>query len=329
MAGVFPSSVIKWCSGTNSHATSMKLLVFCFYLLILGVSIGNCSSVTNEAATIETNEPTVVTGATYATQQTTHYAPTIGPPPPGTIGPPPAGDLCGTQKSNSYDLTTLVTPPYWTLNKLGKCFDTFGNQSIGCEFSFAFCKYLPPDVASQKPGVGASQISTQPGSQRALLGGRSAVVQNTDGTQLLISFENGELKECGTLQVEFYLQCKQDAVWAIPISGSPGMLPSDTTVTLDQTNCKYIINADYNGACSTPSGLSAGTVLIILFLCTVATYLIGGIACNKFSGATGVELIPNYEVWKNFPSDVMGGFGFVVGLITCQKNTKSEEYDSI
>ena len=109
MAGVFPSSVIKWCSGTNSHATSMKLLVFCFYLLILGVSIGNCSSVTNEAATIETNEPTVVTGATYATQQTTHYAPTIGPPPPGTIGPPPAGDLCGTQKSNSYDLTTLVT----------------------------------------------------------------------------------------------------------------------------------------------------------------------------------------------------------------------------
>ena len=58
------------------------------------------------------------------------------------------------------------------------------------------------------------------------------------GTQLLISFENGELTESGTLQVEFYLQCKQDAVWAIPISGSPGMLPSDTTVTLDQTNCK-------------------------------------------------------------------------------------------
>ena len=45
--------------------------------------------------------------------------------------------------------------------------------------------------------------------------------------------------------------------------------------------------------------------MLLRFLCTVAAYLIGGIAYNKFSGATGVELIPNYEVWKNFPSDVM------------------------
>ncbi len=70
-------------------------------------------------------------------------------------------------------------------------------------------------------------------------------------------------------------------------------------------------------------------IILLRFLCSVAAYLIGGIAYNMYSGARGLELIPNYEVWKNFPSDVMGGVGFVFGIITCQKNSKSEEYDNI
>lgn len=71
----------------------------------------------------------------------------------------------------------------------------------------------------------------------------------------------------------------------------------------------------------TGTGLSFGTILIILFLCSVVTYLVVGIIYNKCArGASGIEVIPNLSFWMDFPNLVMDGVAFV---LTCGKAVPS------
>lgn len=79
------------------------------------------------------------------------------------------------------------------------------------------------------------------------------------------------------------------------------------------------------GCIKTGSSLTTGGVLCIIFTVLVVVYFVGGILFQKFGrGATGIELIPNYGFWSDFPILVKDGFLFMISPCT-----KDEGYSSI
>jgi len=59
--------------------------------------------------------------------------------------------------------------------------------------------------------------------------------------------------------------------------------------------------------------LSPGSFFCIALVAMIVVYLIGGILINKLrKRTTGVQLIPNYEFWRGFPSLVKDGAVFLV-----------------
>ena len=71
---------------------------------------------------------------------------------------------------------------------------------------------------------------------------------------------------------------------------------------------------------SSTSGLSAGSVLLLIFFLLLIVYLTAGILVMKFvKGASGVEMVPNLELWKGLPSLIKDGFVFVSK--SCRKDT--------
>ena len=44
---------------------------------------------------------------------------------------------------------------------------------------------------------------------------------------------------------------------------------------------------------------------IYRFFCLLAAYLLVGFIYNMCAGATGRELIPNYEMWQRLPNDIL------------------------
>lgn len=64
-----------------------------------------------------------------------------------------------------------------------------------------------------------------------------------------------------------------------------------------------ILTSSY--ACKTTQikSLSTGSILLIYFFILTGIYFIGGTIILKFlRGATGWEMVPNHEFWRNLPS---------------------------
>lgn len=74
---------------------------------------------------------------------------------------------------------------------------------------------------------------------------------------------------------------------------------------------KYIFTMNSPNLCVT-SGLSPGSILLIIFFVLVLIYIIGGMLYLRFAhGARGKEQIPNYDFWEDFPLLVRDGVVFV------------------
>ncbi|XP_078321516.1 cation-dependent mannose-6-phosphate receptor-like [Crassostrea virginica] len=74
-------------------------------------------------------------------------------------------------------------------------------------------------------------------------------------------------------------------------------------------NYKFTLRSKH--ACIVSSGISVGSVLLILFFVFVLIYVIGGILFLRFyRGASGVEMFPNYEFWKDLPFLIKDGMVF-------------------
>ncbi|XP_015601218.1 cation-dependent mannose-6-phosphate receptor [Cephus cinctus] len=72
------------------------------------------------------------------------------------------------------------------------------------------------------------------------------------------------------------------------------------------------------------TGLSTGSFLVILLFIFSGIYLIGGALTMKFlRGATGLEMLPNYAFWSDFPSLVRDGIAFTFS------GCKADSYDRI
>lgn len=58
--------------------------------------------------------------------------------------------------------------------------------------------------------------------------------------------------------------------------------------------------------------LTAGSVLLIVFFCLLAVYVLGGMVWNYRAGATGTDLLPHASFWKSVPGLIKDGVRFTV-----------------
>lgn len=73
------------------------------------------------------------------------------------------------------------------------------------------------------------------------------------------------------------------------------------------------------------SGLSVGSIVLIMFVALLSIYLIGGICFQgSIKKANGFERIPNFSLWKKLPGVIKDGIKFT---FTCGK--RSITYESI
>ncbi|XP_052096026.1 cation-dependent mannose-6-phosphate receptor-like [Mytilus californianus] len=84
----------------------------------------------------------------------------------------------------------------------------------------------------------------------------------------------------------------------------------------------YVLKLTTQHACvkGGSGGLSTGSVILLIFFILLIIYLVGGILFMKFMrGASGIEMVPNLELWKGLPSLIKDGFVFVSK--GCKANT--------
>jgi len=98
-----------------------------------------------------------------------------------------------------------------------------------------------------------------------------------------------------------------------------GVSPAEITSVVEPTACTLEFYMKSAHACPSKgtSGLSGGSILLIIFFVTLTVYFIGGVAFNKYKReATGLDLIPNVGFWMMIPGLVKDGVLFVKGKVT-------------
>ena len=106
-----------------------------------------------------------------------------------------------------------------------------------------------------------------------------------------------------------------------------------------EDNCEYFFYVDTKYACANTSpnnnenskksgGLSAGSVLLIIFFSCASVYLVAGMVYNyKINNKTGVDMVPNVEFWMDLPSLCKEGFFFLIN--GCKKSPATSGYDTV
>lgn len=79
--------------------------------------------------------------------------------------------------------------------------------------------------------------------------------------------------------------------------------------------CYYLFEMKHQAVCpkeAYSSGLSVGSILVIVFFVVAGMYLLVGFVYSRFVlGSKGIEQIPNYEFWKDFGNLQADGCNFV------------------
>ncbi|XP_069111001.1 cation-dependent mannose-6-phosphate receptor-like [Argopecten irradians] len=124
------------------------------------------------------------------------------------------------------------------------------------------------------------------------------------GTQSSVKFSGNP--DDGSLQIQYS---------ANPRVGQVSVVCSDEEASFvhisnpNLTTYSFQLKTKY--ACK-PSGLSPGSVMLIIFFVLLLVYIIGGILFMRYvRKAQGVEMIPNREMWAELPLLIKDGILFV------------------
>ncbi len=75
----------------------------------------------------------------------------------------------------------------------------------------------------------------------------------------------------------------------------------------------------------TASGLSGGSIFLILLVVMIPVYVtVGCVYKRAAKGASGSEACPNVEFWRDLPSLVSDGFKFTLAKLSCRKGGSYE-----
>jgi len=134
----------------------------------------------------------------------------------------------------------------------------------------------------------------------------SAIVGLNNGEGVTLTYANGDEYKSNPRTTNLVLKCdKTQKDWG--------------TVTFDdskQLDLLFTVTVVSEHACpgsggGATTGMSIGTILLIVIVCAIPAYLIAVIIFNKVKGeASGAELIPNLQFWKALPGYVKDGFFF-------------------
>ncbi|EDO48852.1 predicted protein [Nematostella vectensis] len=137
------------------------------------------------------------------------------------------------------------------------------------------------------------------------------VLDRTSGSCSLV-FTGEAVGEITTTHIQ--LKCREGVDGIL----DPFRSDMDTRVFRSTLHSKYVCM----------SGLSVGSILLIIFFTLVVVYLITGIVFNKFKkGAEGKEVLPNLAFWVDFPILVKDGIIFTIQ--SSKKCCSSSEYNKI
>jgi hypothetical protein len=96
------------------------------------------------------------------------------------------------------------------------------------------------------------------------------------------------------------------------------------------------INPNFWTAVITPgdvpsSGLSSGSVFLLIFFTVLFVYCLGGAVYNtKRKGTKGMESIPNIDTWRALPGNIKAGCSFTKAKLTGKgAASPSSAYDSV
>lgn len=99
-------------------------------------------------------------------------------------------------------------------------------------------------------------------------------------------------------------------------TGMPTDIQLVEPVCTPEVTYTYTFRFYHAAACSGKGGLSAGSIMLIIFFVCLALYLIVGIIVNILvRQKSGIEIIPNWSFWSDVPSLIKEGFGFIIGKI--------------
>ncbi|TKS82200.1 Cation-dependent mannose-6-phosphate receptor [Collichthys lucidus] len=173
--------------------------------------------------------------------------------------------------------------------------------------------------AAGVPGAGAIQVEDNKPTSKTVIGSYNATRAIGGSDWVMLIYEKGDAYDAHCSKemrkAIFMISCNRKIV------GSQGKLE----VVLEDRDrlheCFYLFELDSNAVCpALPSQLSTGTIILIIGICLMAVYLIGGFLYQRLIvGAKGMDQFPNYAFWVEFGNLSADGCDFV-----CRSRNREE-----
>ncbi|CAN7985058.1 unnamed protein product, partial [Ixodes hexagonus] len=207
----------------------------------------------------------------------------------------------------------------------------------GCGWYLQFCNKLRPNPCGENTICEVSSTGLDPQSL-----GTFKNLSSNGYNSFIAHFEsdssrNATATKCKSiLKTNLIFECDESKDVSI---GNDTLLAHlhYKNINIANDSCVHNVTVPFSGACGTKpaavsTGLSAGSVLLILFFVGVLLYLVGGVILKHSNGARGWEMIPHQQFWSELPSLIVEGCVFFVKFVTCQANPTAggnRSYDDI
>lgn len=187
---------------------------------------------------------------------------------------------------------------------------TDANKKDSYTYVFQFC-----GDADGVAGAGLVQINNKEKTAPIVIGRYDSTKAIGGSDWVMLIYENGEKYHnlCDKIQRKAIIMISCDRTK----DGSLEVVVEDN----NRTDCFYLFELDTKAVCPIiESKLSAGSIILIVGVCLVAVYLIGGFLYQRLVvGAKGMDQIPNYAFWVEVGNLAADGCDFV-----CRSRNREE-----
>ncbi|XP_076594195.1 cation-dependent mannose-6-phosphate receptor [Chaetodon auriga] len=182
--------------------------------------------------------------------------------------------------------------------------------------SYTYVFQLCGDAAGV-PGAGVVQLDSKQESKPIVIGSYNSTQAIGGSDWVMLIYRNGDTYDA---------HCSKEKRKAIVmISCDRNMDAGPLEVVLEdrdrEQDCFYLFEMDSSAVCPLiQSKLSTGSIILIIAICLLAVYLIGGFLYQRLIvGAKGMEQFPNYAFWVEFGNLTADGCDFV-----CRSRNRDE-----
>jgi len=207
-------------------------------------------------------------------------------------------------KGDTFDLSPLILTGANAFYSFDEGDNKLWYVNICADFSGTPC--TTPGAACQ---YGTSTAGVLPGNFTDLDTASIGVTEK--GVNL--TYFNGQACKTRPRQTSVYLICN---------TSTDALITEVQEPTDPEHTCMYYIYFQTKYACpSGSSGIEGGWIFIIILIVVVLLYLAIGVVYQwKRNHATGLELIPNHEFWRDVPGLFKDGCMYTFRKVTCKQD---------